>query len=179
MTRARRAFVEWIEPQVELVNSGRTRIVGYCNRLRCTIQEWQGEGAREVNNGGGKNPSRPQFRQLYSTCKRLIMYATIYTWIRISCRWFVLQNLGSIWYFHAPFNEKNYCVGFDWVSRSAYVREPCPTSAFKFTVLLFLSRLRNSLWLSRILNHEICIVIRAIELHVELQLRFFQLQVML
>jgi hypothetical protein len=32
------------------------------------------------------------------------------------------------------------------------------------TVLLFLSRLRNSLWLSRILNHWICIVIRATEI---------------
>jgi hypothetical protein len=29
------------------------------------------------------------------------------------------QSLGST-YFDAPFDE-NYCVGFDWVSRSAYV----------------------------------------------------------
>jgi hypothetical protein len=49
----------------------------------------------------------------------------------------------------------------------------------QLSVLLFLSSLRNSLWPNRILNHWICIVIRAIELQVELQLRFFQLQVML
>jgi hypothetical protein len=49
----------------------------------------------------------------------------------------------------------------------------------QLSVLLFLSRLRNSLWLSRIVNHWICIVIRTIELQVELQLRFFQLQMML
>jgi hypothetical protein len=32
--------------------------------------------------------------------------------------------------FRAPFDE-NYYVGLDWVPRSAYLREPCPTSAIK------------------------------------------------
>jgi hypothetical protein len=47
------------------------------------------------------------------------------------------------------------------------------------TVLLVLSRLRTKLGLNRILNHQICIVIHAFELQVELQLRFVWLQVRL
>jgi hypothetical protein len=50
---------------------------------------------------------------------------------------------------------------------------------FVLTVLLVLSGLRTNLGLSRILNHQIYIVICAFELQVELQLRFFQLQVRL
>jgi hypothetical protein len=42
-------------------------------------------------------------------------------------------------------------------------------SDFLLTVLLFLSRLRNNLRLSRILDHQIRIVIRVIKLQVELQ----------
>jgi hypothetical protein len=37
---------------------------------------------------------------------------------------------------------------------------------YVFTVLLVLSRLRTNLGLGRILNHQICIVIRALELQV-------------
>jgi hypothetical protein len=56
-----------------------------------------------------------------------------------------------------------------------------------YGVLLFLSRLRNSLWLSRILDHSICIVIYTIEfldhsicihaIELQVELRFFQFDV--
>jgi hypothetical protein len=48
-------------------------------------------------------------------------------------------------------------------------------SYYILTVLLVLSRLRTNLGLSRILNHQICIVIRAFELQVMLQLEMIHL----
>jgi hypothetical protein len=52
----------------------------------------------------------------------------------------------------------------------------CTQKNDKNTVLLFLSRLRTNLGFNKILNHQICIMIRALEWQVESQLRFFQLQ---
>jgi hypothetical protein len=44
-----------------------------------------------------------------------------------------------------------------------------------FLELLIISRLKISSWLNRVLYHKICIPIRAIELQIELYLRYFQL----
>jgi hypothetical protein len=64
--------------------------------------------------------------------------------------------------------------GFDWLMILMCMENNTPAFCFVLRIVFFLGFLCVELLiLSGVLYHQICIVIRVTELHVELQLRFF------